>query len=207
VADLGAVEGTLLALNHHLLPEEERARLLAYEGGPLVLIGRDAPGLPEPQMRIDDRSGPGSLCCLVYGARVEAPEVPEWDAPALPEELMAMDEPMGYWDHFECAPVSPGFLRACARVIAEVSDAPRIIEQADDVLVMATEEADGSVRVALKNKSRFYAAPRVDMRREVAGVEVLTEFPSLTVSPQGSEFTVRIPPEGVTVVEVRMAGG
>ncbi len=207
VADLGAVEGTLLALNHHLLTEEERARLLAYEGGPLVLIGRDAPGLPEPQMRIDDRSGPGSLCCLVYGARVAAPEVPEWDAPALPEDLMAMDEPMGYWDHFDCAPVSPGFIRACARVIAEVSDAPRIIEQTDDVLVMATEEADGSVRVALKNKSRFYAAPRVDMRREVASVEVLTEFPSLTVAPQGSEFTVRIPPEGVTVVEVRMAGG
>lgn len=206
VADPGAASGALLALNHHLLPEEELARVLAYEGGPVVLIGRDVPGLPEPDVRIDDRSGPRSLSCLVYGARVEAPEVPEWDAPALPDDLMALEEPMGYWDHFEFAPVSPGFIRACAQIITEASDAPRIVEQAEDVLVMATEQADGSIRVALKSKTRFYARPRVDMRREVASVEVLTEFPSLTVTPAGSEFAVRVPPEGVTVVEVRTAG-
>jgi len=203
VADLDAVSGALLALNHHLLPAEELARVLAYEGGPLILIGREAPGQPKPDVRIDDRSGPDSLSCFVYGAQVEAPEIPEWDAPALPDDVMAMDEPMGYWDHFEFAPVSPGFIRACAQIITEVSDAPRITEQADDVLLMATEQADGSLRVALKNKSRFYATPRVDMRREIASVEVLTEFPSLTVTPAGSEFAVRIPPEGVTLVDVR----
>jgi hypothetical protein len=205
VADLAGVRGAILALNHHLLPQEELASLLAYEGGPVVLIGREMPGLPEPDLRIDDPSGPGSLNCAVYGADVDVPEIEAWDAPELPDDLMALDEPMGYWDHFEFAPVSPGFVRACAAVIAEVSDAPRVVEQAGDVLVMATEEAGGRVRVALKNNTRFYARPRVEMRREIASVEIVTEYPSLLVTPQGSEFSVRVPPEGLTVVDVAMS--
>ena len=74
-----------------------------------------------------------------------------------------------------------------------------------DVLVMATEESSGRLRLALKNKTEFYARPRVDVRREIARVDILTEFPSLLVRPQGSEFAVRIPPKGVTVVEVTTA--
>lgn len=205
VTGLDSITGAILVLNHHLLPQDEGARALAYEGGPIILIGRETPGLPEPDARIDDRSGPGSLSCFVYGAEAQTPDLAPWDAPALPDDVMAMDEPMGYWDHFEFAPVSPEFLRACGRLIAEVSDAPLLIEQEDDVLVMASEQADGSVRVALKNKTRFYARPRVDMRREIASVEILTEYPSLLVEPQGREFSVRVPPEGVTVVEVRTA--
>ncbi|MFW5867724.1 MAG: hypothetical protein ACOCX2_07915 [Armatimonadota bacterium] len=207
-ADIGALEGVtgaLLVLNHHLLPREELARVLGYEAGPVILIGRTGPDLPEPDVQIDDRSGPGSLSCAIYGAEVDAPEIAAWDAPALPDDVMAMDEPMGYWDHFEFAPVSPDFIRTCAKVIAEASDAPLVIEQADDVLVMATEQAGGAVRVALKNKTRFYARPRIDMRREIARVAILTEYPSLLVQPGGSEFSVRVPPEGITVVEIEWA--
>lgn len=205
--DLDGVSGALLALNHHLLPEDELARLLEYDGGPVVLIGRDLPGLPAPDARIDEPFGPLSLSCLIYGAEPEAAPVEQWEPPAMPADLMALDEPMGYWDHFDFRPVAPGFIAACARVIAEVSDAPVVTEQADDVLVMADEQANGSIRVALKNKTRFYARPRLDMRREIASVEILTEYPSLLVQPSGSEFSVRVPPEGLTVVEVALAAG
>ncbi len=203
VHDLAGVDGAVLAPNVHLLPDDERARVLAYEGGPIVLIGREIAGLPEPDARIDDVTGERGLCCLVYGAEIEAPEVEPWDVPELSDDVMAMDEPMGYWEHFEFAPVSPGFIRACAGAVNEVSDAPLMREQSEDVLVMATEQADGSVRVALKNMTGFYATPRVDMRRKIASVEILTEYPSLLVDPQGSEFSVRVPPEGITVVSVR----
>ncbi|MFW6438323.1 MAG: hypothetical protein ACOCZ7_04835 [Armatimonadota bacterium] len=205
VSELDGVIGAVLVLNHHLLPEDELARVLAYKDGPIILIGRDMAEAPEPDARIDDRSGPQSLSCLVYGAEVDAPVIESWDAPDLPDDLMTMDEPMGYWDHFEFAPVSSQFVQACARVVAEVSDAPLVIEQADDVLLMASEQAGGAVRVALKNKTRFYARPRLDMRREIANVQILTEYPSLLVQPSGSEFSVRVPPEGLTVVEVAWA--
>ncbi len=205
LGDLGGVRGAVLALNHHLLPKHELARILEYEDGPAVLIGRDVTGLPEPDARMTDVVLPDGLSCLVYGADVDLPEIEAWDAPARPDDVMAMDEPMGYWDHFEFAPVSPGFISACADLIATVSDAPLVTEQADDVLVMASEQADGRVRVALKNKTRFYARPRVDMRREIARVDILTEYPSLLVEPQGSDFSVRVPPEGLTVVEVTQA--
>lgn len=201
--DLDGVTGALLVPNYHLLPVDELVRVISYKGGPLILIGPEVPVLREPEMRMEDRSGPGSLRCLVYGSQVAAPEVPAWDPPALPDDLMGLDEPMTYWEHFEFAPVSPGFIRACAEVITEVSGAPRVVEQAEDVVLMAQVEG-ARIRVALKNKSRFYATPRVDMRREIARVQVLTEFPSLTVTPQGSEFSVRIPPEGLTVVEVEL---
>jgi hypothetical protein len=203
--DLGGMSGAVLALNHHLLPREQLQNVLAYEGGPVILIGRHADDLPAPDVRIDDRSGPESLSLFMYGAEADAPTIAASNGPALPDDVMTMDEPMGYWDHFEFAPVSPQFVRACAQVIAEVSGAPRLIEQADDVLLMATEQATGRVRVALKNKTRFYARPRVDMRRNVADVEILTEYPSLLVEPHGSEFSVRVPPEGITVVEVEWA--
>lgn len=205
IADLDALTDAILVLNFHLLPAEEQAKVLAYKGGPVILIARADGDLPPVDARLDDPSGPLALSCLVYGTQVDAPEVPAWDPPALPEDLLAIEEPRGYWDHFEFRPVSPGFLRACAGVIVSASGAPHLVEGAADVLVMATEESSGRLRLALKNKTEFYARPRVDVRREIARVDILTEFPSLLVRPQGSEFAVRIPPKGVTVVEVTTA--
>jgi hypothetical protein len=203
IADLDLDAGAVLALNHHLLPPDQLEAVLAYRDGPLVLIGRDKGELPAPDLRVEDRSGPGSLVCLVYGAEVEeAPVVEPWESPALPEDLMGMDEPAGYWDHFEFGPVSPGFVRACAHVIAEVSGGPRVTEEADAVTVMTTEETSGKLRVALKNSTPYYARPRVDVGCEIASVDILTEYPSLLVRPEGSTFSVRVPPKGVTVVEV-----
>lgn len=205
IGDLGAVSGAIVVLNYHLLPPEEQARVLAYAGGPIILITRAADDLPQPDVRIDDPSGPLSLSCVVYGAAVEVPEVPSWEPPALPEDLLDMEEPRGYWDHFEFRPVSPGFLRACAKLIVAASGAPRVVEGAGDVLVMGTVEEDGRLRLALKNKTDFYARPQVDVGREIARVDILTEYPSLLVRPQGSRFSVRIPAKGVTVVDVTLA--
>jgi len=180
--------------------------VLAYQAGPTILIGRELEGLPPPGVRFDDPSGPLSLVCLVYGVEpAEALEIEPWEPPPLPDDVMAMDEPVGYWDHFTFAPVSPAFLRACADAIATVSGAPRVVEEADAVTVMATEEASGRLRVALKNSTPFYARPRVDVGREIAAVDILTEYPSLLVRPEGSTFAVRVPPKGVTVVEVALA--
>jgi len=179
--------------------------VLAYQAGPTILIGRELEGLPPPGVRFDDPSGPLSLVCLVYGAEADAPDIEPWEPPPLPDDVMAMDEPVGYWDHFTFAPVSDGFLRACADTIATVSAAPRVVEEADAVTVMATEEASGRLRVALKNSTPFYARPTVDVGREIASVDILTEYPSLLVRPEGSTFAVRVPPKGVTVVEVTLA--
>ena len=206
IADLDLDAGAVVALNHHLLPPDQLEAVLAYRDGPLVLIGRDVEGLPTPDRRLEDSSGPGSLVCLVYGAEVaEAPIVEPWEPPALPEDLMGMDEPAGYWDHFEFQPVSPEFVRASAQIIAEVSGGPRVFEEAEAVTVMATEETSGKLRVALKNATPYYARPRVDVGAEIASVDILTEYPSLLVRPEGSTFSVRVPPKGVTVVEVTTA--
>ncbi len=203
--DLDQVSGPILVLNHHLLPGEELEALLSYDGGPVILIGREVAGAPPADMRFQDAGGPMSLTCLAYGATMEqVPEIEPWDAPQLPAEVMDMDEPQGYWDHFTFRAVSPDFVRACADTIAAISGAPRVIEEADHVLIMATEEAGGRLRIALKNQTRFYARPRVEVGREIDAVDILTEYPSLLVRPEGSTFSVRVPPNGITVVEVEL---
>jgi len=205
IGDLDEMTGAIVVLNHHLLPEAELAATLGYEGGPVVLIGRETAELPTPDLRLADQCGPQSLVCLLYGAQIAEPPVLEaWQAPALPEDLMGMAEPMGYWDHFKFAPISPGFVSACAEMIAQVAGGCRIIEENEAALVMATEEANGTLRVALKNSTPYYARPKVDVGREIASVAILSEYPSLTVRPQGTVFSVRVPPKGITVVEVTL---
>ncbi|MGD9494899.1 MAG: hypothetical protein AB7Y46_01190 [Armatimonadota bacterium] len=207
IGDLEGLGGALLVLRHDLLPPEELAAVLGYQGGPIVLVGRKLEGLPRADPRFDDIAGRGSLSCLVYGAQAEAPAIEAWEVPVLSEDLRGIEEPAGYWEHFTFAPVSPGFLAAVAQVIAAVSGAPRVVEQADVVTLMATEEASGRLRVALKSSSPFYARPAVDVGRPIAEVQILSEYPSLVVQPEGSTFRVRVPPKGVTVVSVTLADG
>ncbi|MEA3401577.1 MAG: hypothetical protein U9R79_10090 [Armatimonadota bacterium] len=206
VEDIDAASGAILVLNHHLLPSDELDRVLGYQGGPIILIGRASDDLPPPDLRFDDRRGPMPLSCLVYGATPdEVPRVEEYEPPSFPDDVMALEEPRGYWDHFAFRPVSPSFLQACADTITAVSGGFRVIEQGHAVAVMATEQTSGRLRVAIKNKTPFYVRPTVDIGRDIASVDILTEYPSLMVRPEGSTFAVRVPGKGITVVEVTLA--
>ncbi len=205
ISDLEDVAGAILVLNHHLLASDELERVLGYRAGPVILIGSDQEGLPQPGLRFADCCGPRSLVCLVYGAEPgEVPRVEPWEPPPFPEDVGALEEPRGYWEHFAFRPVSPGFLRACADVITTVTGACRVVEEGGGVTVMATEEANGKLRLALKNESPFYVRPRVDVGRTIANVDILTSYPSLLVQPDGSTFAVRVPGKGVTVVEIAL---
>ncbi|MGC9317477.1 MAG: hypothetical protein ACP5KN_05505 [Armatimonadota bacterium] len=206
VEEIEAASGAILVLNHHLLPADELGSVLGYEGGPVILIGRPGDDLPTPGVRFDDRCGPMSLSCLIYGATLDdVPRVEECVAPDLPDDPLAIEEPRGYWDHLAFRAVSDSFLKACAEAITAVSGGCRIVEGAEDVAMMATEQTSGRLRVAIKNKTDFYARPTVDVGRDIAGVDILTEYPSLMVRPQGSTFAVRVPGKGITVVEITLA--
>ena len=187
IEDLDAVTGPILVLNPHLLPEAELEAVLGYEAGAAILIGPEAEGRP--------------LACRMHGA--PAPGLADEECEALPEDVMGIEEPYGYWDHMTFAPVSEGFLKAAAETVRRVAGEVLVDDEA--VSVMATETVEGAVRVALKNGRLFYARPVVDLGRPLESVRVVSPFPSMLVEPDGSTFTVRVPPEGVTVVEVRLA--
>jgi len=179
VRDLAAVQGAILVLNPHLLPAAELEAVLAYRDGPAVLID------------------PG--CCRVMG---EPAAIEEASAP-LPGDPLTIEEPDGFWDHLEFRPLSEEFLRACVETITRVSGAPRVTEQGESVCLMATETSSGALRLALKNKTPFYARPTVELPGPATAVEVLTPFPSVIETPTPTSLTVCVPPEGVTVVAAR----
>jgi hypothetical protein len=216
VRSLGAVSGAILVLNPHLLPTDELDEVLAYRGGPIILVGPKQALPTRPDYSFEDLpfvgrvSQPGALhhlCCSVYGA---APEpVPPIEATGdtsdgLPEDVMGIQEPYGYWDHMLFRAVSEGFLDACAQTIARVAGAFTVTEHADAVCVMATEAEGGSLRIGIKSKTPLYVRPRIDLGRAIDQVTVLTAFPSMVVTPEGTSFTVTVPPEGITVVEAKM---
>jgi len=177
VSDLAGVSGALLVLNPQLLPPPEREAVQAYRGGPVVLIGHGG--------------------CEVRGGAAFTDEESE----PLPGDPLDIMEPNGFWDHLEFRPVSETFLQACAETIIRASGAPRAEADGDAVCLMSTETATGAIRVAIKNKTPFYARPTIALPRPAAALTVLTPFPSVIEATETDRFTVRVPPDGLTVVE------
>ena len=201
--DTAAARGPLLVLNDQLLTAEERAQVEGYPGGPVVMIGRETEGLREADCRIADVVTKARLTCRVHGASPPAPAVPP--APHLPEppaERADWPEAPGYWSDLTSWPVSEGFLAACAEALINLAGPPRLLSERENVTLMAVEQEPGRLRVALKNHTPFYRRPEVEAGAPLSAVRILTSFPSVTVRPEGSRFSVLVPGQGVTVVEL-----
>ena len=202
---LAAASGPLLLLNHHLFPPEELDQALSYRAGPLVVVGPESASLPPPDFRFSDVHPPQELCCSVYRATPTFTPVIETDeAETIPPDIMGVRDLTGYWDHLIFRSVSDSFLRCCTRAILEAAACYTVVEEEDAVTVMIVEQDDGRLRLAIKNKTAVYARPEIDLGTPISSIEVLTEFPSLLITPDGSRFRVRVPGKGITVVDVSL---
>ena len=195
--------GALLVPNAHLFPPEELARVMAYGGGPVVLVGRKINGLPEPALEFSDVYPPNELWCAVYNGTAPAVEIAA-DGEEIPlGDLSAIPGPEGFWDHMSYRKVSADFVTACATTLQSVSMPIIVDKQDEDVDIMPVELADGTLRIAIKNRIAAYARPEIDMGRPIASAEVRSGFPSVAIRPKGGKFDVRVPGRGITVVDVK----
>jgi hypothetical protein len=206
VSDLESVQGAVLVINPHLFTEAEREKAFGYRNGPIVAVGPDMATLPEPGFAFEDVYPPRQLRCWVYGAEVEPNvELHRDGGEELPEDVMAVAEPTGYWDHFSFRKVSESFLDACARLILQCSSPVSFVSGAESVTHMLMEIDAGRLRLALKSKAAVYVSPEIDMGEEVAAVAVVSPFPLMPVIPDGSRFRVKVPPNGVVVLDISLA--
>lgn len=204
--DLDATSGPLLVLRPELLPEAERDRIAAYDRGPVVTIGAFADDCPEAGAEFRDVHAPGELRCRVYGWSGDfAPTIAPEDAEEMPPDLLAVEDQGYYWHHMYARQVSGSFLQACARLLQEVSSCPRLATDREAATVMAMVMPDGCLRLALKSKRHWYEKPEVEVGREVREVRVVSEFPLVRVRPQGTRFSVRLPPHGLVVLDLELA--
>jgi hypothetical protein len=206
VNDLSAVTGPLLVLNLHLFPPSEQQRILSYSNGPVIAVGRRAEAVPEPQVHFEDVHGPNQLCCSVYGTSETLSLTIEGSAEEeIPRDLLEVTEPPGYWDHLYFRKVSESFLDACVHVLMEYADCYRVLSDEDDVTVMITQQTQRTLRIAVKSKAHVYRSPQIDLGEQITSLTVLSSFPMVSLQPEGSRFTVKVPPLGVAVVEATLA--
>ncbi|MCC7493180.1 MAG: hypothetical protein IT204_12560 [Fimbriimonadaceae bacterium] len=202
---LDAHAGPLLVLHGDLLPAAERAAVLARTA-PLLVLGRDLRAWPPAALTIRDTMPVEPLECRVYGAQPPAPAA----LPATPSgdhwlaDLLSIHDDWYYWTHLQQRLPSPSFLTAVASLLQHLAAGPRASTCGDDVTLLTQRQADGWQRLAIRSKRDWYVQPTIDYGAPIAELRVVTEFPLVRVRPQGSQFTVRIPPQGVVVVAVRV---
>jgi hypothetical protein len=156
----------------------DREQLAAYQGGEVIIIDDDA---------------------LQYGNAFD--------------DVMAIADPLGFRDALAMRPVADETLDALADRIKHAAAWPKVTAAQDytisdssvSVVVSMAELADGSRRVSIRNHSHVYAEPGVDMGQLIASATVRTTFPAGAVHVDGSTFKLRVPPRGVTVVDVTLA--
>ncbi len=196
VDSLHNVDGAILVLNAHLFPQAEIEKIRAYRNGPVVMIGR----------RGHARPAADQLCCRVYGApHVSAPEAEGRDSEDVLGDVMAITDPAIFWNHLVCREVSNRFLNGCVDAILQAAGCFSVVEEGDAVAIMAVEQRENVLRLAVKNKTPQYARPQIDVHAPIERVEVLTRFPSMLVKPEGSTFRVRVPGNGIVVLDVALA--
>lgn len=200
VASLPSLSGCLLVPRPELLPPEQLAAAFAHTG-PVVTIGRQDADLPPADLCFGDGVGPERLECRVYGAAgLAAPALDR--PPATPPRPSALPEPHSFLEDLWFEPVSEGFLRACAEMLIALTDVPRVVSDSPDLRVLAYEATDGTIRLLVGNEVHFYTVGQVRMPRPVASVRVASHFPGRPVPFSGRDLTVRVPPRGLTALDV-----
>jgi hypothetical protein len=178
IEDVQWVQGPLLVLNGHLLSGAERAALEGYRGGSVLSVG--AAGNSDSPLRP-----------IIF------------PTPELSEDISALIDKRGYWDHLIQRLPEDDFFADCSRELWNIV-MPGMSFPAEEVTLSMMEMEAGKLRVAIKSKVWIYCKPEIDLGRDIQSIEVVTEFPAVRLRPRGSKFEVRIPPRGITVVDVTL---
>lgn len=203
---LSASRGCIVVPRPELLAGEELRQVLEYPHGPVMMIGRQGAELPAADLCFAEGQGADQLACRVYhaGRDLHAPCIEPREQSELPAE---MPDPPSYLHELYYRPVSEEFLAACAELLVELADAPRIVGDAPDLRVLAYETRDGRMRLLVGNEAHWYVVGQIDVRREVTRVEIASHFPGKPIPVDGTVIEVRVPPRGMVALDVELEGG
>ncbi|MCC6422636.1 MAG: hypothetical protein IT447_04095 [Phycisphaerales bacterium] len=218
--DIDAIDradGPLFVPNPHLLSPEHRHRLLE-SGKTVIAVGPDFTGWPKPSLEmVDSGSTQDAMRCRLYNGDCDVRMNPPVDATAvapLADDRWNIPDPPYYRNELIFTPVSVEFLKACAELIRKVSRSftpgshlfLEVTKHIAEIGVMMNEQSPGVFRMALRNMDGINGRPKIDVGRKIDRVKVLSSFPVTTVRPNGSEFTLVVPPRGVVVCDVYTTG-
>jgi hypothetical protein len=203
--NLDAVQGPILVLSAHLFPKDEIQKLMTYRNGPIICIGGREASLPEAQSRFEEANGFHPLTCSVYGAAKHFDVKVDNDGQAeLPADIMGIEVPSSCVFELHFQKVSDSFLKGCVDVLTACSHNFRVLIGDDVIRLLPMESASGAIRLLVRNDSHIYATPRLDVGRKITQIELLTQFRLKPLVTEGSKFFMRVPPRGMTLLEIEL---
>jgi hypothetical protein len=205
IRDLGAAEGCLLVPRAELLPPSELEELLAYQRGPVVMIGRQQTALPDPDVAFAEGTDEEQLRCRVYnlaGRQIEAAQVAPQTASSLPE---IMPDPPNYLHQMHFREVSEDFLKACSDLLITLTDTPRVVSDSPDLRLLAFETGDKRLRLLVGNEAHIYVLGRVDLVHPARKIEIASHYPGRPILPVENFIDIRVPPRGMIVLDIELA--
>ena len=202
------IRGTILVLNPHLFPEEELKKALAYKEGPVVLIGGKVPSLPDPCFRFQDVYPPARLFCAVYGAKEKIEvRIKKEGRENIPGDMAKINDPPSFIEELYFRKVSDGFLKGCVKAITACAGGIRVLEDCENVRVLAMENKKDKLRIFIANDSHAYARlSLIDVGRKISRIHIVTPFPTIPITPDGSMFRIRVPNRGMVIVDAVLEG-
>jgi hypothetical protein len=209
IEDVQRVNAPLLVLNAHQLPDEDRERIRDLPNV-VVWVGRiDHEESLGVLTLVEQRVGEAApLAVRVQGGpsgadRVESMTVAAGAAP------MAVVEPAGFRQDLAYRTVSDGFLDELSAIIVRLSGGCLVVPDPserdhDDVTAVMSELGAAGRRVVIANNRLTYARPKISVGQPIVTARARTSYPVLAVPTAGDAFSARIPPRGVTVVDLEL---
>jgi len=206
VNHLGTCEGAILIVYPHLFPEDELRRIQAYRKGAVIFIGAMAEPIPGNPVSFDDAWAKDTMFCGVYidGLKQREFAIDKEASPSGDTEIRDPSGPhaMFYYDLY-FRNVSENFLKRCVETITACSTPVRILDGGKGVCIAAFEESETELRVLAGNDNPCHVTGRIDVGRKIHQADVLTGLPARPIQPEGSAFSVRIPPRGAVMLRLK----
>lgn len=209
-ADIDAVDGTLVVLGAHLWTSEDLvAARLVGRNGPTFLIGYlTGKDIPAPDRRFAETDRADGMVCAVYNVPdgwVPAPSTGDPDVAELLEDAEMTYLPKLFYEELPYRDVSRHFLKQCAHAINRLSVQRhvRLVEEPPGVALWAMQEADGTLRLLIRNDRFISQRAWVEaVSRRIQAVAHVNSTTHKPVIPSGNRFGVTVPARGAALVRV-----
>ena len=193
------VPGMLLVPAAHLWEKEELDNLIANHRYPVVLCGRAAALKDIPGWKLTDNS----IMLVIAAGSVEALET----VGSITATQTAPDHKFCYFSEKRYRKeVADEFWTKGAEAVIELtkSQFPRIKESNMPVNILCKTLSDNTVEIGLENMA-VWGRPRttVSVPYNFEVEKIVSTFPSRVMSASDSEFTIPVPPRGVTALRIR----
>lgn len=205
IENLDQLNGPILVLNPGLLPENELARVTAYNKGSAIFIGTTVASVSNASaLKFSDPINRTVSCSVMNTSAGQ--HLPADEGNEIIQSATAFGtDPESWTKSLAFVPASLGFVKACASLIRSEANGPLVTsDHMDDITITTLALSATRWRLLIGSDSFYYQTPVIKMPKTIAGIAVKSTFPGVPVGFSEDTFRVRIPGRGMVVLDLEM---